>query len=483
MALVTPEEYMERLRKLKPKAYIYGEQVGSVAEHPLLMPVVNTLKLTYEMAQEPEYKDLITARSHLTGDYVNRFNHIIMEKEDLIRKCAMVRQSSWKTGCILRCTGGEALNSLYVTTYELDKQYNTKYHQRFLEFAKYFQENDLVGAQAMTDCKGDRSKRPLEQDHPDYFVRMVKKTKDGIIVRGAKNLISIAPVADEIFVMPSRAMRTPEEKDYAIAFAVPPDADGLVHIVNTTLKEPSQEQDYPFCSKHGSCESMLIFDDVFVPWERVFMCGEYEVQPKMLYAFATTHRHSRCACSSGITDIIAGAASIAAKYNGLDKVAHIRQKIAHLITQSESYYACGIAASALAEQTASGVWMPSILYSNVGKVLTIEGFHESLRILQDLAGGLTQTVPSSKDYENPQVKAYLDKYLKGRSDVSADYRLRLYRFLRDLTTRGACGFWTVVSATGAGGLAGAELMIRREVDLRHRENLVKVLADIPSDSI
>lgn len=479
MALATARDYVERLKKLRPNAYIYGQKVEDVAAHPLLAPAVNTMKLTFDMALDPRHEEMITARSHLTGSVVNRFNHICMEREDLIRKCNMVRHGSWRTGCILRCTGGEALNSLFVATYELDKHYGTEYHRRFLKFARHFQENDLVGAQGMTDCKGDRSKRPTEQDHPDYFVRVVKKTEDGIIVRGAKDHISIAPIVDEIFVMPSRAMRSPEEKDYAVAFAVPPDAEGLVHIVNTTFKEPGQEEDYPFCAKFGSCESLLVFNDVFVPWERVFMCGEYEVQPRMLFAFSTTHRHSRCACSSGVTDIMAGAASLIAKYNGVDKVSHVKEKLAHLITQSEAYYACGIAASALAERTPSGVWMPSILYSNVGKVLTIEGFHESLRILQDLAGGLTQTVPSSKDYENPVLRGYIDKYLKGRSDVPTEHRMRLFRFLRDLCTRGSVGFWSTVSATGAGGLAGAKLMIAREVDMSHREKLVRELAGLP----
>ena len=250
MALLEPKKYMERLSKLRPKQYINGELVGDITKHPWLKPVVNTLRLTYEMAQEPEYKDLITAKSHLTGDRVNRFNHIIMEKDDVVKKAEMVRKCAWKTSCILRCTGGECMNALYSATYDLDKHYNTKYHERFKKFAKWFQENDFVGAQAMSDCKGDRGKRPLEQEHPDYFVRMVKKTEDGIIVRGAKAHVTIASVSDWIFVMPSRAMRSPEEKDYAIAFAVPPDAEGLVHIVNTTMKDTGKyvEGEYPFAS-------------------------------------------------------------------------------------------------------------------------------------------------------------------------------------------------------------------------------------------
>ena len=216
----TPEEYLASLRRMKSRMYVYGERVESVVDHPLLRPAVNCLALTYQMAQEPEYERLMTATSNLTGEKINRFNHLYSSREDLVKKLDMVRLFSQKAGCILRCMTGEALNGISVGTYEIDRKCGTNYHQRFLEFAKYLQKEDLVCAQGLTDPKGDRSLRPHQQADPDLYLRVVEKRSDGIVVRGAKDHISCAPVAHEIFVMPSRMM-TERDKDYVVALRFP----------------------------------------------------------------------------------------------------------------------------------------------------------------------------------------------------------------------------------------------------------------------
>ncbi|NIM45665.1 MAG: hypothetical protein GTO54_08605, partial [Nitrososphaeria archaeon] len=402
---------------------------------------------------------------------------ICMSCQDLIKKMDMVRMCSQRTTCILRCTGGEALNAFSIATYEIDQKRGTDYYKRFNEFAKNFQENDLTAAQGMTDVRGDRSLKPHQQPDPDMYLRVVDERSDGIVVRGAKAHISGAPVMHEIFVMPSRTMRK-EDRDFAVAFVVPSDAKGLTHVVNTTFREEGKEDDHPFSSKYSSAESFLFFDDVFIPEERVFMCGEHEFSRRLVLAFSTPHRHSRLACSSGITDILTGASALAAEYNGIQNVSHIRDKINELLLMSESYYALGISAATLASKTASGTYMPNILHTNVGKVMTARGLHEAIRLTQDVAGGLVQTVPSSKTYQNKALAERLDKYLKAKDTVPTQHRVRLFRFLQDLTTYGWAGFWLVVSAVGAGSPYGAKLIASREVDLEEKKKLIKRLCGI-----
>jgi len=479
MPMKSPKEYIDSLRQMRPRVFVQGERVDSVVDHPLLRPAVNTFALTYAMAQDPQYQELITTTSNLTGEVINRFNHLYLSPDDLVKKLNMVRLCAQKALCIQRCMGGEALNGMAVGTYAIDQKHGTDYYQRFLKFATYFQENDLICAQALTDVKGDRSLRPYQQADADLFLRVVEKRSDGIIVRGAKDHISGAPTSHYIFAMPSR-MLTEDDKDYAVAFVVPADVEGLTHIVNTTLKSPQHQEDHPVSSKYSTIESLLVFDDVFVPWENVFMYKEWDAMGPMLFSFATTHRHSRCACQSGVTDILTGASSLIAKYNGLEKASHIRDKLTELSTISETYYSCGLAASVLGTKTESGYYMPNILYANVGKMWTAKLFHESARLVSEIAGGLIDTVPSVSDWENPELHPFLDKYLKGRADVPTDYRLQLFRLLQDMTTYGTACYWLTISPVGAGSLQGAKMMVARETDFTSKEILAKELSGIPT---
>jgi len=477
MPLKTEQEYIESLRQMNPRVFVNGEKVSSVVDHPLLRPAVNTLALTYRMARDPQYEELMTATSNLTGQRINRFNHLYLRPDDLVKKLDMVRTCAQKAACILRCMTGEALNGIWVGAYDIDQKYGTDYFQRFLRFANYMQEKDLVCAQGLTDPKGNRSLRPHEQEDRDLFLRIVGRRSDGIIVRGAKEHITGAAASHEIFVMPSRVL-TEMDKDYAVAFAIPADTEGLTHIVNPTFKHASQKGNLPLSSKYSTVESLLIFDDVFVPWERVFMCGEWDAISSMLFAFATTHRHSRCGCSAGVTDILCGASSLAAKYNGLEKVSHIKEKLIELSASAETYYACGIAASVLAKKTASGVYLPNTLYSNVGKLWTAKLFHDSTRLAIEVAGGLVDTVPSEDDWNNEELQYWINKYLKGKASTATEDRLSVFRLLQDITVCGCSCYWLTISAVGAGSPQGAKLMILRETDLKFKENLVKDICRI-----
>ncbi|MEM2046740.1 MAG: 4-hydroxyphenylacetate 3-hydroxylase N-terminal domain-containing protein [Candidatus Jordarchaeales archaeon] len=224
----TPEEYRESLFKMKPNIYLEGKRVGRDA--PALQGGIGVISKTFELVDNPEFKDLLVATSHITGGKINRFTHVNRSPEDLLKKQEMIRKLCHLTGgCIQRCMGCDAINALSVITYEVDQAFGTDYYKHFLKYLEYFQKNDLVAAGAQTDVKGDRSLRPHQQKDPDLYVRVVKKTDEGIVVRGAKNHITMAAYADEIIVLPTRIM-TKEDADWSVSFAIPADTEGVKFI-------------------------------------------------------------------------------------------------------------------------------------------------------------------------------------------------------------------------------------------------------------
>ncbi len=306
----TKEQYIEGLRKMKRNLYFNGSKIDRDDEEQL--PALNVMGFTFDAPHIPEFKELCTAKSHLTGETINRFCHIHQNPQDLHNKQDMTR-TLCRTGrmCIQRCMGTDAINAVNAASFEADKQNNgsTQYHKNFLKWLENFQKNDLVGCCAQTDMKGERLKRPAEQTDPDMYLRVVEKKSDGIVVRGCKLHISEASIADEIMVIPTRILG-PDEQQYAVSFAVPADYDGVKQVVHihkirkrTHFKTGNPEIGYT--------DSYVIFDDVFVPWERVFLCGEYHsrrraghalcpVPSSQLLRLQTGHRrYASGACFSG----------------------------------------------------------------------------------------------------------------------------------------------------------------------------------------
>ncbi|MEK7872227.1 MAG: 4-hydroxyphenylacetate 3-hydroxylase N-terminal domain-containing protein, partial [Chloroflexota bacterium] len=278
--MMNGKQYKESIRRLRRPVYALGEKIEDVVDHPLTRPHVNTAALTYELAHDPRYADLMTATSHLTGRTINRFTHIQQSTGDLVKKVKMLRLLGQKTGtCFQRCVGLDALNALYNITLQADQKHGAGYHQRFRRFLTYVQDNDLMSDGAVTDAKGDRSLPPSRQPDPDAYLHIVKRRPDGVVVRGAKLHQTGAVNSHEVIVMPTTSMRE-EDKDYAVAFAVPTETPGLTFIFGRQSNDERKlggEMDQGNAS-YGFVggEAMIVFDDVFVPWERVFLCGEHE---------------------------------------------------------------------------------------------------------------------------------------------------------------------------------------------------------------
>ncbi|MEW5785368.1 MAG: 4-hydroxyphenylacetate 3-hydroxylase family protein [Bacillota bacterium] len=479
--MITAACYLESLRNLKCKIYLFGERVESVLDHSMIRPSLNAVAKSYELAEDPRYVELMTARSSLTGKKINRFTHLHQGTEDLVNKVKMQRLLGQKTAvCFQRCVGLDAMNAVDSVTYEMDRDLGSAYHRRFRDFLLYVQEADLVVDGAMTDPKGDRSLKPANQADPDLYLRVVERGNEGIVVRGAKAHQTGALSSHEILVMPTVALGPPDA-DYAVCFAVPSDTAGIIYIYGRqscdTRKLEEGEIDVGNC-RYGGHECLVVFEDVFVPWERVFMCGEYSYTNALVERFAGYHRQSYGGCKVGVGDVLIGAAAQAAAYNGTAEASHIKDKIIEMIHLNETLYACGIACSSQGSATASGTYLIDQLLANICKQNVTRFPYEIARLAEDIAGGLMVTLPSEKDLHHPEIGCYIEKYLQGAAGVPTEHRLRILRLIENLTLGAAAVGYRTESMHGAGSPQAQRVMIRRQSDLEHKKKLARVIAGI-----
>ncbi|UCF84603.1 MAG: aromatic ring hydroxylase [Desulfobacteraceae bacterium] len=483
----TKEQYIEGLRKMRHNIYFNGDKINRADE--VQMNCINTIGLTFDEAAKPENADLMTAKSHLTGETINRFTHIHQNTDDLHKKQDMTRFLCRKVGgCIQRCMGIDATNGIYNVSYEADKSNNgaTEYHENFKKWLERFQTEDLVGCCAQTDVKGNRIKRPADQVDPDLYTRVVERKSDGIVVRGCKLHISEASVANEILVVPTRALR-PEDKDYAVAFAIPGDWEDLKQVV--TVHNLRERKHFPRGFMPGATDSYLIFDDMFVPWERVFLCGEHIHGGVLALLFALFHRHSYSGCKPAIGDIVLGTAALAAEYNGIHKASHVRTKLAEIIMVTELGYAAGYTASDMgkAEVYIPGVgfmpygpgsYIPNSIYCNVGRCLTGEAVYREAEILTDISGGIPATFPYESDFVNPETKDLLNKYIMRNPEISPENQAQFWRYVGDILCSASGGIYNIGSYHGGGSPIMEQIAITTQYDIEERKNLVKHLAGI-----
>ncbi len=479
MTVKTEQQYYESLKKTAPTAYVLGEKVAAIHDHPLIRGQVAGVGQTFALAHDPEGEKLLTTRSSLSGEKVSRFVHLYGSPEDLIAKIKMLKFLSQRTGtCYMRCTGMDAINAAGLTTYDVDKKHGTIYHDRFKEWLRHIQKNDSVVWSGVTDVKGDRSKRPSEQADPDMYLRIVEKTRDGIVVRGAKAHQSGSLCAHWGLIMPSREMR-PADKDYAVCFAVPVDAKGVIHVYGRgTLEERALEGIDLGNVNYSKFSPMVIFDDVFIPIDHVFMCGESEFAGQMVRAFGSYHRHSHGGCKCGVGDVLIGAAATIADYNGVPDATHIGMKLTEMIKTVQTMYGCCLAASIESTRHDSGIYQVDTVLANTSKLYEGKEYNETIRLLVDIAGGFVADLPSERDLRNPEIGKLIDKYLKAKPGVSTEDRMRMYRLIEKLAyeTR------DIVSNIHGGGSPEAHRMtLLRDTDLEPKKKLAKRLAGIKEE--
>jgi 4-hydroxybutyryl-CoA dehydratase/vinylacetyl-CoA-Delta-isomerase len=474
MKLMSGEDYIESLKEIRANIQVKGIKVNSIPDEPLLRPGVNAIALTYDYALRPEYEDVMLGIG-FDGTVVNRLTALDYNNNDLLKKLEMCRLLCKTTGCAQRYLMHDALGAVGEISYQIDADLKTDYHEHFKQYLKFVQQNDLTCGVAVTDPKGDRSKKPHMQADPDLYLRIVKKDTKGIWVNGAKANITGAPYVHELIVLPTRSM-TSEDKDYALSFAVPINAEGI-SMISKPAGRP-MEKDAPFSSVFGQSTALVIFDNVFIPWEKVFLAGEYQFTGSLAEAFANHHRHSCIGCRAGLGDMIIGASALMSEYNGLSvsSVEHIRRKIGDLIRITEGFYATGVAASVYGNKTLAGHFVPDPVQANIGKLMLAEQIYDIFRIAHEIAGGIIVNAPTSEDVSDEKAGTIIDKYLKGRSDVATSDRIQMARLLEDLTASGEGGWYAVISAHGGGSPEAMRMSSVKNYDLDSRKNLAKHLA-------
>ncbi|HEY4723718.1 MAG TPA: 4-hydroxyphenylacetate 3-hydroxylase C-terminal domain-containing protein, partial [Anaerolineae bacterium] len=375
--------------------------------------------------------------------------------------------------------GMDALNSLYSVTYEIDAKHGTPYHARFKTFLTRMQQGNTVIGGAMTDVKGDRSKSPHEQADPDLYVHVSRRTAEGIYLRGAKAHQTGCINSHWLIVMPTLHLG-PDEGDYAIVGAMPVDAAGITYVYGRQSCDTRSLEggDIDIGNVHyGGQEALVIFDEVFIPNELIFMNGETEFAAMLVERFTCYHRRSYV-CKSGVGDVLIGAAATIAEYNGVERASHIRDKLVEMTHLNETIYATGIASSYQSRATQSGAYLCDDMLANVCKHHVTKMPYEISRLAQDLAGGLVVTLPSERDYRHAELRPLLEKYLKGRDDVPTEHRMRILRLSENMTLgRNAVGYLPE-SLHGAGSPQAQRIQIYRQAQIVFKQQLAKRLAGI-----
>jgi len=473
----TSREYKESLKGMRPNVYKFGELIQDVTTHPATRRTIEGHGQIYDAALKEEYRDILTTTSSFTGERISRYLSIIGSAEDMIENVKMKRLMFNLTGTCTggRCVGFNAINSIWAATYDMDQELQTDYHGRVKAWLTKAQSDDIALAGALTDPKGDRSKRPSEQKDPDMSLRMVERSKDGgIVVRGAKVMIAGVAAANEVFVLPGTGYKE-EDRDYAVSFAIPRDIKGLTVV---EARHPSDGRDFETGFDNpvdygGISQGYLLFQDVHVPKERVFMAGEWKHSLKTVLNFIAPYRSAIGGCVAGQGDVIVGAAALMARANGLSEKV-FREKLTQMTVNNETTFGMGIAASVMGKLHPSGVWIPDPKLANVNKVHVATLPYETKRLAQDIAGGIAETgcLPSSEDIHSPEYGELLQKYLKANS--TGETRARIARLIEWLTI----GEGVPGCMHGGGSPDGAKLMISGMAEIENNIRLARKVANI-----
>ncbi|MBU5436327.1 4-hydroxyphenylacetate 3-hydroxylase family protein [Pseudoflavonifractor sp. MSJ-37] len=488
--MMTSQEYIESLRKLKTRVYMFGEKIENWVDHPMIRPSINCVAMTYAMAQNPEYADLMTATSSLTGHKINRFTHLHQSTDDLIKKVKMQRLLGQKTAsCFQRCVGMDSFNAVFSTTYEIDEAHGTHYHENFKKFLTMVQDNDLTVDGAMTDPKGDRSKAPHDQADSDMFVHVVERRPDGIVVCGAKCHQTGSINSHWHIFMPTISMGE-ADKDWAVSFACPTDAEGMYMIYgrqSCDTRKMEKDADIDLGNKaFGGQEALVVLDHVFIPNEYIFLNGEYEFAGMMVERFAGYHRQSYGGCKVGVGDVVIGATALAAEYNGVEKASAVKDKLIEMTHLNETLYCCGIACSSQGFKTKAGNYQIDLLLANVCKQNVTRFPYEIVRLAEDVAGGLMVTMPSEADFKSDTVVGrngetigdICNKFFAAREGVATQDRQRIMRFLENICLGAAAVGYRTESMHGAGSPQAQRIMIARQCNMQGKKDLARAIAGI-----
>jgi 4-hydroxybutyryl-CoA dehydratase/vinylacetyl-CoA-Delta-isomerase len=457
----TGKEYIDSIKAMNFELYIDGGKITDIYNHPQIRPAVDAVAETYDFAFKPELQDRMLTKSHLTGETISRFQHVPQSTEDLISKVGITRFANRYLGCCsFRCAQNIFAPLLHITR-KIDKDKGTHYHENALNWIKRMQREDLLGCPAITDPKGDRRIQACKQPDTEMYLRVVEKNKDGIVLRGAKLCQTGAILSHEKIVLPCTTHRAGDE-DYTVVCAVPGNTPGLIHI---SVRQPQDDRRKEGVEidlgniKYGVHECVVIFNDVFVPWERVFMCGEVEYLDEFNNMFGACHRPTTGGCKSGWADVLIAATELMAANNGLRNASHVKDKLTDMIAVSETMFSCGVAAAARGFELPGSGYLPDPVLANNAKYYISKAVYELIRLAEDITGGILACCPGEKELRNPEIAHYLERFVKGVDDTPAEHRIRIVRLIENISW----GLGSILhSATHGGGSGQACKMLLYE---------------------
>ena len=475
MALRTAEQYKEGLRDGR-KVFILGDKVADVTEDPYIKVGVETAAFDFTMGHEEKYRDIAVMKSPDGEDDVSTYFELPDSPEAVGRRYKLINAACrYADGAIpfVKDVGTDILNGLTAVTRMMGNQ---TYADRVNAYRWHCAKNDLSMAGAVTDVKGDRSKGPAGQSSPDYYLRVVDETDDEIVVSGAKAHITASAYTDEILVIPTRNL-TEEEADYAVAFAIPTNTKGITQMCRPSFR---YEDKYHFPTPHpmrGHVEALVIFDNVRVPKERVFLLREWQFAQYVAYSFAAFHRFTAVTYKIPILEHMTGIGMLVAEANGIHKSSNARERFVEMIRYTETVK--GLARAAMAEPEnlgESGLFVANRLNSNMAKLHFASNFHAFVQGIQDLAGGILVTQPTYPDWNNPELRPYLEKYLGGAGAFDAEERLKLLSMLHHMVASDFGGWHEVCTIHAEGSFAAQKMMLLAEAPMdMYKEGVKKAL--------
>jgi 4-hydroxybutyryl-CoA dehydratase/vinylacetyl-CoA-Delta-isomerase len=478
-----PSQYLESLHARRPlEIWFRGERIPDPTAHPVLSCSLDTVGKVYELAQDPAWQDLLTTGSPLTGERVNLYLSPLLSREHALQKTRLARALGEALGaCTHRCTGSEAIAGLFPLTYDLEGEAGIPYHQRFRAWLAYAQREDLACTAALTDPKGDRRLKPHEQPEPDTYLHIAARREDGIVLRGAKVNQTGVLFAHEMLVLPTAAM---DEADQAcaVACAVPTDAPGLIYVLGRQPHDGrcgDEDERLDAGRRFGDHQALILFEDVFVPWERVFLAGEWAYTGRLVDYFTAVHRLTAGACKAGGMTLLTGATALAARYIGVERASHVREKMAEMEVGAETLYALSLAAGHEGYAHPSGAWVPNALLAHTCKYQTTRLPFEAMRYAREIATGWGETAPAAADLRNPEIGPRIERIFRPAVEgASAEDRLRLVRLIESLT-RGSN--WSAFALHGGGNPEASRLMVLRQMDWEHLARVAEAACGIEAE--
>jgi aromatic ring hydroxylase len=480
MPLRSVEEYIASLRDSRT-VYFRGQRVPDVTAHPVIGVAVQHAAIDYRLAEDPAHRSLTVIADSAGGEY-SRYYQIPRTSEDLLQRSALIEKATAVGGTLvvlIKEIGTDAMVALMRVAAVVDASRGTDYARRVDAFYQHCRSNDLAVAVAQTDVKGDRSLGPSAQADPDLYLHIVERRHDGIVVRGAKAHTSVSTNANELIVLPTRAMGE-ADRDYAVSFAVPVATKGLILLASAydSTGPQSTAAEHPISARHKMMETTTIFDDVFVPWERVFLAGEYEFAGPLALAFVEHHRFTAVSYKLPLVDALIGSAILMADVNGVAKAGHVREKVVQLISYGETLRGLTHYAALRASSRELGIAVPDPLYVNMAKYHFAHGYHEAVRHVQDISGGSLVTGPGAEDLLSEETARYYERYYAGRTGVSGKDRLKALSFVRDLVASEFATYQEVLAVHAEGSLEAEKLMLFRSYDAKPAVSFVRGLAGL-----